>query len=78
MENYINTSTIQHMTAIVVYALMIVYTIAKKKEIHRTTRRSTAEFILVMIVLWMLVLANRSSWVRRCWVCSSSQSELDI
>ena len=58
MEKFINTSTIQHLTAIVVYVLMVVYTIAKKKEIHRTTRRSTAEFILVMVVLWILILAN--------------------
>jgi LmbE family N-acetylglucosaminyl deacetylase len=76
MENFINTSTIQHMTAIVVFALMVVYTIAKKKEIHRTTRRSTAEFILVMIVLWMLVLANTIQLGTELLGLSSSQSAL--
>ena len=58
MENYINTSTIQHLIAILVYGLVAAYTIAKKKEIHRTTRRSTAEFILVTAVLAVLAVVN--------------------
>ena len=58
MDNYINTSTIQHLIAILVYGLVAAYTIAKKKEIHRTTRRSTAEFILVTAVLGLLAIVN--------------------
>jgi LmbE family N-acetylglucosaminyl deacetylase len=58
MEAIINPSTIQHLTAIIVYLLVSIYTIAKKGEIHRTTRRSTAEFWLVTAVLIVLSLLN--------------------
>jgi LmbE family N-acetylglucosaminyl deacetylase len=58
MEGIINQSTTLHLTAITVYVLVTIYTIAKKKEIDRTTRRSTAEFLLVITVLAILTLVN--------------------
>ncbi len=58
MVNFITQSTMQHLIAILVYLMVVVFISAKKREIRRTTKRSTVEFLIINVLLLLLVMIN--------------------
>lgn len=78
MEKFINPSTVQHITAIVVYMFVILYTTLKRRDIRRNARRSLAEFLIINIFLIILVLINLTRLVLEVFGLTNTPFESNL